>query len=566
MTSTLEAAEALLATVEAARGRLLSIGHQHLPFAQSVALQVEGRVGHSPERAVLGMSHASLDLVRVAAAVAHGRIERPPEPAPAAAPAPAAVVEPAPPVEEALDPDDFAGLDEAPLLEPAADDEATQVVGASPELAAALAAEREQTDPGLQEASDITLDDLLRDRLPEPEVNPFVAAPDDPDGARPPEADVFEHDADDEVTLMDVASPLARPVPDPSAEPDPVGAFDAAESAEAAEDSPPPEEEETTVVSQDDEVGPTTVAQRSPELLAAIASPRAVTPSLGRPTDDFDDDRRYDSPPELVEHDGLAEPSTVAAIQLHADGRATPLSPTLELGDAEAEAAVEDDLHLPEPDADDFQLGFVEPEEDEEEEEDIPQLTAGAASIDEDSPVVVTRDGVQHRDGAAVADADVAQSDLDRLLAEAHAAERRGNITQAILLYGDLLSLQPSNVVAHLGRGRLLVEKGDYAAAMSDFQRSEDLAPEDPEPIVEMGNLFFARKEYRKAITYFDQAIEQAPAHAMAWCRRGICYYYRKNHQKAFQDLQKASSLDAEIPNLRKYVQMARNAMERARR
>ena len=135
-----------------------------------------------------------------------------------------------------------------------------------------------------------------------------------------------------------------------------------------------------------------------------------------------------------------------------------------------------------------------------------------------------------------------------------------------MLHYGDLLSLQPSNLEAHLGRGRSLVELGDYAAAMSDFQRAEDIAPHSPDPIVEMGNLFFARKEYRKSITYYDQAVEMAPDHAMAWCRRGICHHYRKNHSQAFKDLQKAVSLDPDIPNLRKYVQMARKAIERGER
>ena len=106
---------------------------------------------------------------------------------------------------------------------------------------------------------------------------------------------------------------------------------------------------------------------------------------------------------------------------------------------------------------------------------------------------------------------------------------------------------------------------GDYAAAMSDFQRAEDLDTRSPEPLVEMGNLFFARKEYRRAIEFYDQAIELDPTHAMARCRRGICHHYRKNHKQAFQDLQRAYSLNPEIPNIRKYVQMAVKAMETRR-
>jgi tetratricopeptide (TPR) repeat protein len=271
------------------------------------------------------------------------------------------------------------------------------------------------------------------------------------------------------------------------------------------------------------------------------------------------------TPPELVERDSFDDTTNVAAVQILGVGKARALSPTLELGDA---SGADEEPEYDDPaDGDDpgLRVSFEEPEYDAGPRAAIPALTADVEP-DGESLVVVTQDGLQHRDGAAVADADVDASQLKHLLSDARAAEARGNLQEAVLHYGDLLSLQPSNLEAHLGRGRSLVELGDYAAAMSDFQRAEDIAPHSPDPIVEMGNLFFARKEYRKSITYYDQAVEMAPDHAMAWCRRGICHHYRKNHSQAFKDLQKAVSLDPDIPNLRKYVQMARKAMERGER
>jgi Flp pilus assembly protein TadD len=143
-------------------------------------------------------------------------------------------------------------------------------------------------------------------------------------------------------------------------------------------------------------------------------------------------------------------------------------------------------------------------------------------------------------------------------------AVSKGDMHQAILHYRDMLDLAPENLDAYLGRGRCLVHLGDYAAAMSDFQRSEDLDPKSPLPLVEMGNLFFARKEYLRAIQFFDTALELDDKNAWAWCYRGICHHYRKKHKEAFQDLQKAYSLDPEIPNIRRYVQMAVKAMEKS--
>lgn len=148
---------------------------------------------------------------------------------------------------------------------------------------------------------------------------------------------------------------------------------------------------------------------------------------------------------------------------------------------------------------------------------------------------------------------------------EARDKEKRGDLNGAIVAFGDAIDLAPDRVAAYLGRGRAHLELGDYSSAMSDFQRAEDIAPGTAEPLVEMGNLYFARKDYRRAIEFYDQALDIDGALAMARCRRGISHHYRRNHKAAFQDLQKAYSLDPDIPNIRKYVQMAVKAMERDR-
>ena len=110
---------------------------------------------------------------------------------------------------------------------------------------------------------------------------------------------------------------------------------------------------------------------------------------------------------------------------------------------------------------------------------------------------------------------------------------------------------------ACLGRGRCHVGLGDYSAAEADFERAEELDPQNPEPLAAMGNLFFARKDYAHAIERFNAAIELDGTHAMARCRRGISHYYQRNYREAFGDLQRAYNLDPEIPNIRKFVQMA---------
>jgi hypothetical protein len=157
-------------------------------------------------------------------------------------------------------------------------------------------------------------------------------------------------------------------------------------------------------------------------------------------------------------------------------------------------------------------------------------------------------------------------ADARAFLEAARAAELRGDFAAAELSFGDLISVDGGRPEGWLGRGRCRVELGDYAAAMSDFQRAEDCAAGSVEPLVEIGNLFYVRKEYRKAIATFDQAVEQDPKHARAYCLRGLCHAQRKSHQQAADDLRRAAQLDPTLPNIERFVQAADRAADARRR
>jgi tetratricopeptide (TPR) repeat protein len=183
----------------------------------------------------------------------------------------------------------------------------------------------------------------------------------------------------------------------------------------------------------------------------------------------------------------------------------------------------------------------VEPEElEEEEEEEVEEEEEEAPLEPDQGPVGPSREEVR------------------AMLAAALAAAQNGNLQQGADLYSDLIDQDPDNLEAHVARGRLYLDLGDYSRAMSDFMVAEDFAPTDPEPQVAIGDLYFARKDYRKAIDYFDQALQLAPNHAMAFCRRGISHYYRKNYQEAVVDLEKAKKLDPDIANIQTYISMAK--------
>ena len=150
-------------------------------------------------------------------------------------------------------------------------------------------------------------------------------------------------------------------------------------------------------------------------------------------------------------------------------------------------------------------------------------------------------------------------AELTRLtLQRAESALQFGDLHHATDLFSDTLDIDPTNIEALLGRGRVHLDLGDYGRAMSDFTIAEDAYPESPEPQVAIGEMYFARKDYERAIEYFNNALTMAPNHAMAHCRRGISHYYRRNDRRALADLTRSQKLDPSIPNIKTYVAMAR--------
>lgn len=257
--------------------------------------------------------------------------------------------------------------------------------------------------------------------------------------------------------------------------------------------------------------------------------------------------------------DKTTEPSVgaAAAIRLNADGSSEAL-----MSDDEENIEVEmpdaGEEYDDEPEGDGLNVNYVdEVEYVEEEESHAPQLNV--------TPEVQTFNDGQSLSGddfGQVEEVDAAA--VAALRAQADQALERGDLHAAAQAFSDTLEYDPDSLEAYLGRGRCYLDLGDFAAAMSDFQKAEDLDSEGPEPLVAMGELFFARKEYTRAIEFFDQAVEMDSEHAMARCRRGISYYYKKSYRQAFLDLQKAYTLDPDIPNIRKYVQMAIKKLERS--
>jgi hypothetical protein len=131
-----------------------------------------------------------------------------------------------------------------------------------------------------------------------------------------------------------------------------------------------------------------------------------------------------------------------------------------------------------------------------------------------------------------------------------------GNLQQAHALFSDAIDWNNDRIDARIQRGRCSRDLGDLVGAMSDFLTAESISPHAPQPHIEMGDLFFAGKDYERAIAHYSDALSRDPEHAMAHCRRGMCHHYQRRSDLALQDLQQAQTIDPDIPNIGRYVQM----------
>ncbi len=607
----LVAAHRLLSTLRAGRARVEGLASQHLPFASLVQLYDLGlgedlvddtrRVGQQVEqqiaawRLVRGISLASAQasdarLVR-APTLAPAVEAAPPEagpPAVEAAPPPPPRPEPEPEPEPQNDTEHLHEWDEPLFLGPpstppqAAPQAAPQPppVPRQAEASGFVAFDEDSQDEDLDEAEeeydpwaarraaladqdervsahpdeeapasepldetiDRTLDETLDETIGEDDPVGDAGGDQDRDRVRDEESDEDRDDVDEDDDDQPVASVRLPPAPRLAAHHD--------DELDTLNDFGPPP------ASLDETVDPATAPEDSGAVATGrtgSASPRTIAARLELDTG------------EVVPSPRLASPATLERVVLSAEqetGSVLPAQPSLpeSLTNELDGVPAADDLLLDAGSSNDRAVGSNSLRVGARPTPAFRSAPTSGPQLTDDSLVAEVSQQLDIRPLPEVDQAEVAAA-----AKEARDAEAKGDLSGAITAFGDAIDLAPDRVEFWLGRGRCHLELGDYSAAMSDFQRSEDLAPGKAEPMVEMGNLYFARKEYSRAIEFYDHAIEIDGALAMARCRRGMCHHYRRNHKAAFQDLQRAYSLDPEIPNIRKYVQMAVKAMERER-
>jgi len=118
-----------------------------------------------------------------------------------------------------------------------------------------------------------------------------------------------------------------------------------------------------------------------------------------------------------------------------------------------------------------------------------------------------------------------------------------GNTAGAAEAYGKALEIEPDNADAARKLGYSLFRLGRMEEALSAFQRSESLAPDNPLLLEEMGRFFAANQDYDRAESYFKKSLDRPDPPALAFFNYAVLLSERGDFIRAIETMERFLAL-----------------------
>jgi tetratricopeptide (TPR) repeat protein len=138
---------------------------------------------------------------------------------------------------------------------------------------------------------------------------------------------------------------------------------------------------------------------------------------------------------------------------------------------------------------------------------------------------------------------------------------RKKQYDRAISDFTKALDINPRYPKVLYNRGIAYLDNRKYEKAVSDLTKALDLNLFMAEAYHERGLAYFFKGEYDLALADFNQAITLNPRNGKAYYDRAFFYFYIKDYDRAWENVQKAKSLDFQVPP--KFLNHLRNASGR---
>jgi tetratricopeptide (TPR) repeat protein len=117
-------------------------------------------------------------------------------------------------------------------------------------------------------------------------------------------------------------------------------------------------------------------------------------------------------------------------------------------------------------------------------------------------------------------------------------------VENAVDFFTNLIRANPKDIRAYVHRAAALVWKGDFDAALRDYDEAIRLDPKVSRPWNNRGSAYYAKKDYEKAIKDFDKAIEIDPKYVDAYFNRATTWLDSNQPDKAIKDYDDVVRLD----------------------
>jgi len=129
----------------------------------------------------------------------------------------------------------------------------------------------------------------------------------------------------------------------------------------------------------------------------------------------------------------------------------------------------------------------------------------------------------------------------------------RGDFDRGIVAMDEAMQILPRDPAAYNQRSNLRRDKGDFAGAMADLNRSISLINNDPYRASAYNNrglLWKAMGEYERAIADFAVAIKLQPKRSKYYANRGEAYRWQGQLERALQDQNRSIEMFGDEPGI----------------
>ncbi len=136
------------------------------------------------------------------------------------------------------------------------------------------------------------------------------------------------------------------------------------------------------------------------------------------------------------------------------------------------------------------------------------------------------------------------QIDALSLIVEAYDFESKGRPDLAMSKYNESMKLYPNNPKVYTNRAIILSNKGEYDLAIQDCNKAIELDPNFTSAYVNRAYLFLKEKKSDLAIQDCNKAIELDSNETSAYINRAMNFLDKKDYDLAIQDCNKAIELE----------------------